>query len=225
MKKIFLLTILLLVATLSQADLVIHQQGIGMGATNDITVSIQGNMMREDGGGDAIGHIIQIIDMSTFDQTMLMPKNKTLVQTPGKSIKEYLKKQEALTGQTNSLDIGKLQPTGTGKFEKVRDFETEIYFWTNGKNVTNWLWVAKNYPDFQNIKPYLLRLDEFHKQSVGQDFEPSLAVLPGMVIKREEIIENQKVTIELISARVQQVDASLFVIPNDYKKSTNMLSN
>jgi hypothetical protein len=221
MKKILLLTIVLLVAKLSRADLVIHQRGIGMGATNDVIVSIQGNMMREDGGGDVIGHMTQIIDMSNLDQTMLVAKNKTLTRTPGTKIKEFLKKQEEQTGDTNSLDDAKLQPTSTGKFEKVQGFETEIYFWTNGKNVTNRLWAAKNYPDFENIKPYLAKLDGYHKQGVEKNFEPSVATLTGMVIKREEIIEGQKEVVELISAKVEPVDSSLFVIPSDYKEFKN----
>lgn len=214
MKKILLLTIILLVTELSRADLVMHLRGTGMGATNNVIVSIQGNMMREDGGGDAIGHIIQIIDMSTLDQTMLVAKNKTFSKTSGAKIQEYLKKQEDQTGDTNSSEIAK--PATTGKAEKIQNFETEIYFWTNGKNVTNQLWIAKNYPDFDGIKPYLIKLDEFHKRGVGKNLEAQVAGLPGMVVKREEIIEGQKEVVELIDAKVQPVDASLFAIPNDY---------
>lgn len=214
MKNYIILIIILFTAAMSRADLVIQQRGIGMGATNNVTVSIQGNMMREDGGGDVIGHIVQIIDMSTLDQTMLVVKNKTFSKTSGTKIQEFLKNQEDQTEDTNILVITK--PTSTGKSEKFQNFETDIYFWTNGKNVTNRLWVAKNYPNFENIKPYLIKLDEFHKRGIGKDLEGPVSELPGMVVKKEEIIEGQKGVIELIDAKVQSVDASLFTIPNDY---------
>jgi hypothetical protein len=62
----------------------------------------------------------------------------------------------------------------------------------------------------------LIKLDEFHKRGIGKDLEGPVSELPGMVVKKEEIIEGQKGVIELIDAKVQSVDASLFTIPNDY---------
>ena len=114
--------------------------------------------------------------------------------------------------------MSKSQPTSVGKFERIGDFETEIYFWSNGKNVTNRLWVAKNYPNFENIKPYLEKLDEFNQKGLGRYSEAPVAGLSGLVIKKEQIIRSQKVITELISAKVQPVNASLFEIPSDYSE-------
>jgi Domain of unknown function (DUF4412) len=208
MKKIIFLTIVLFVSILSRADFVIQLRGIGMGATNNVSLSIRGNMLREDDAGNPIGHIVQITDMTNLDTTVLMPKTKTFTRT------HTTKK----AGETSSDMNTKPQPASTGKTEKVGDFETEIYLWTNGKNVTNKLWVAKNYPNFDDIKPYLIKIDDFENRGPGRDLEPSVARLPGMVIKREENIESQKIVVDLISVKVQPVEASLFEIPNDYKE-------
>ena len=216
MKKISLLTIVLLVTEALRADLVIQQQLTVLGYTNKVSLSFKGNMMREENSGDVTGHIIQIMNVSTLDQIMLMPESKNFSKSSGVKIKEFLNKPKEQAGDTNSTDAASLPPKSTGKFEKFGDYETEIFFWSNGKGVTNRLWVAKNYPDFGNIKPYLVKLDEFHKQGLDGNIEPAVAGLPGMVIKKEVAIESQKVVVQLISAKVQPVNTSLFEIPSDY---------
>jgi hypothetical protein len=47
----------------------------------------------------------------------------------------------------------------TGKSEILNGYEAEIYNWTNSNGVTETLWVAKNYLNYEQIKNDLAKLD------------------------------------------------------------------
>ena len=212
MEKIFILLAIFTMELLSRADLIIQQQGISDGVTNNVTVSIHENWKREDVVSDQIGQFSIINDMNTFDQTILEFKTKTFRITSGSKVKEFIRKSEDNSGDKNTVS----EPSDTGMRERVGEFETKIFIWTNGKNITNRLWVAQNYPNYDAIKPCLLRLDEFRRQGLDKMNEPPVAGLPGMVVKKEQIIRGQSRVVKLIATKTEPVEASLFEIPSGY---------
>jgi hypothetical protein len=104
----------------------------------------------------------------------------------------------------------------TGKFERVNGYDTEIYNWSGAHGLTETLWVAKTFPNYDAIKPELARLDWFNDTGPHPNAQPELSRLPGMVIKSESVIKERKLTTTLVSAKLETVDASLFELPADY---------
>ena len=132
-------------------------------------------------------------------------------------MKQFVKRQEAKSGITNLAETITPKPTDTGKSEKVGEYETEIYFWSNGRGMTNVFWVAKNFPNLEAIKPYLVKLDQFHNARVPKNvMPPDVSELPGMVVKNQETQHWGTYTVTLLSAKVEDVEPSLFEVPNDY---------
>jgi hypothetical protein len=76
--------------------------------------------------------------------------------------------------------------------------------------------VAKDYPNFSELKPYLARIDQFNETGVGRGLQPDIATLPGMVVKTETDIHGSKVFLTLISAKEAPVDPSIFEVPANY---------
>jgi uncharacterized protein DUF4412 len=117
-------------------------------------------------------------------------------------------------GDTNAA-TPKLQDTG--KAETVGGYNAEIYTWTNtSENSGGTVWVAKNFPNYSEIKT---QLDKLSKSPMGQmtkNMAPDTTSLPGMVIKTIAQVQGQEITMTLISAREEDVDASAFEIPKDY---------
>ncbi len=219
MKRTAILFILVVTAGLSRADLVIQQEGVGAGSTNIFTVTIGANKIREDVRRIGVGSFIGIHDMSTFDQIILNPERKAFKRISGSIIKEDIAKTRAQEG-TNA-DAALSGPLDTGKSEKIGGYKCEIYKWSNGRrNLTNTLWVAKGYPHFETIRPYLVRVDQFHSRGLDNGMQPDLGGLPGMVVKNELVIGNQTpIVITLISAKEESANPSVFEVPNDYKES------
>jgi hypothetical protein len=98
----------------------------------------------------------------------------------------------------------------------VGGYDTEIYTWSGPNGLTETLWVATNFPDYESIRPELAKLDRFDASGPHKDAQPKLSLLPGMVVKAEKASGGRKVTTTLISAKVEPVDAALFELPADY---------
>lgn len=219
MKYTAVLFILVVTAGLSRADLVIQQQGLGAGRTNIFTVTIGANKIREDVQVLGVGSSIGIHDMNTFDVITMNPERKAFKKFSGSIIREDIAKTRAQEGTNADATLSK--PVDTGKSEKIGGYQCEIYKWSNGsRNLTNTLWVAKGYPHFETIRPYLVRVDQLHSRGMDNGMHPDLGGLPGMVVKTEWVVGNQPpVVITLISAKEAPANSSLFEVPNDFKES------
>ena len=107
-------------------------------------------------------------------------------------------------------------PRPTGKTQKVGDYDTELYSWSNSRGITGTVWVAKNYPDYARIRADYAMLDK--TAGADTDMTPALSALPGMVVRSQVTGGGQTITLALISAKEGPLDASLFGIPRDYKE-------
>ena len=205
------------IACIARADLVIQQHCVGSNLTSNASMKIHRNKMREDITSERIGSSSVISDLTTLDIVNLSTDDKTFRKLSGERMRAFVKRQEAQSGITNLAEIITPKPTDTGKSEKVGEYETEIYFWSNGRGMTNIFWVAKSFPNFEAIKPYLVRLDQFHHARVPRNVMPAdISEIPGMVVKNQETQSWGTYTVTLISAKEEDVDPSLFEVPNDY---------
>ncbi len=203
----------------ARADLVMRQQADFGGPSNliSITIRIHGDKIRQDIAGLGMGDMSLIKDASTGNSIALMPQQKVFAK-PG-------------NGPTNApgADAAAAMPQDTGKSDVVGGYDTKIYAWaadrklwneTNGMIET--LWVAKDFPDFDQIRPELAKLDRANVSFPGRGMQPEISTLPGMVVKSKLLVkmgENvQTVTILLLTAKKEPVDPSTFEVPADYKE-------
>jgi hypothetical protein len=107
-------------------------------------------------------------------------------------------------------------PADTGQTEKVNGFDTEIFKWSGAHGITETLWVATNFPGYENIRKELAKLDRFNVSGLHPNLQPELSQLPGMVIKTEKAANGAKAVSTLVSANIKPVNPVAFQIPAGY---------
>jgi hypothetical protein len=81
-------------------------------------------------------------------------------------------------------------------------------------------WMAKNYPDAQEIAADLDRLQHAGLASAAASMMPKAAELPGVRLRTEIEMGGQKVTSTVLSIKQEAVDPEVFNIPKDFTEST-----
>ncbi len=200
----------------ARADLVMEQQSTTKTATDHITLKVHGDKMRMD-DRDSDGYVFSvIIDLNTRDSITLFPQGKTFLKRSGVEIQQQMEAERKTPHGTNEMSNTPASAVDTGTTAKVGGYDAEIYTWSGPNGLTETLWVATNFPDYESIRTELAKLDRFNASGPHKDAQPKLSLLPGMVLKAEKAAGNRKVTTTLISARVEPVDAALFELPADY---------
>jgi hypothetical protein len=203
----------------AHADLVLQQNVESAMINGLVTTQIKGDKIRVDMPATAQGAMSTIMDLSSGDSVTLMHDQKAAMKVPGAQIKqmvENMKKTRASAG-TNAPPPTFLD---TGKAEKVGSYTTEIYNWSSPDGANQTVWVAKNFPDYSQIK---VQMDKLNNSPIGQISKgtaPDISTLPGMVVKTQMEMNGQKVTSTLVSAKEQSVDASIFQTPQGYQEIT-----
>ena len=215
-KHIFIFAALVVSLVAARADLVMEQQSSSATATDHITLKVHGDKMRMD-DRDSDGYAFSVIvDLNTRDSLTLFPQGKTFLKRSGAEIRQQMAAETKTSHGTNELIQSPARAVHTGTTAKVGGFDTEIYTWSGPNGVTETLWVATNFPDYESIRTELAKLDRFDASGPHKDAQPKLSLLPGMVVKVEKTAGGHKVTVTLISARVEPVDPSLFELPAGY---------
>jgi hypothetical protein len=196
-----------------RADLILEQQFNDTNRTRVVTVKLHGNKMRMDNPGASFS---VIADLSTRDSFTLLTTNKTYLERFGSEIRWAVAEEKKHTGGTNEMDATPARAVDTGKSGMVDGYEAEIYTWSGAFGLTETLWVARQFPNYNEIRAELYRLDRFNDSGPHRNAQPVLSLLPGMVLKSESVIKGHKATTTLVSAKVEPVNASLFEIPADY---------
>jgi hypothetical protein len=207
MKRILIFLALVCAVVGTRADLVMQQQ-INTPAYNGVVVmKIKGTKIRTDMYTGQPQAISTIMDLNTGETIMLLHTQKLYFRTAGRPVKQAKSSNLALQGPV---------PQPTGKNQKVGDYDTDLYMWTNSRGITGTIWVAKNYPDYARIQADYAVLD----RTTGSDKEmtPALSTLPGMAVRSQVAGGGQTITLALISAKEGPLDTSLFGIPRDYKE-------
>lgn len=221
MKPLVILIAATSAAFAARADLVMHEEADFGNPTNliSITIKIHGDKIRQDLYGPASGNMSLIKDATTGDSTVLM-RDQKLFTKPAKKVED-----------AKSPDAALSLPRDMGSSDSVGGYDTKIFVWaadrrlwndTNGMIET--LWVATNYPDFDQIKTDLAKLDRANVSFPGKGMSPAVSTLPGMVVKSRLTVKMgeavQTINIALLSAAEEPVDPSVFEIPADYKEWT-----
>ena len=207
MKRILASLALVCAATSVRADLVTQQQIVTPNYTGEATIKIKGTKIRMDMYVGQPRALSTITDLNTGDTINLLHTQKLYLKSSGKPMK-----QAKPSGTASQAPV--LRPTG--KTQKVGDYDTELYSWTNSRGITGTVWVAKNYPDYARIRADYAMLDK--TPGADTDITPALSTLPGMVVRSQVAGGGQTITLALISAKEGPLDASLFGIPRDYKE-------
>jgi len=96
-----------------------------------------------------LGDMSTITDSGTGDSVVLMHKSKTIMKMSGAQVKQVMEAMRKQMGNGAATNAMALKPVATGKTEKVGDYNTEIYTWTNSRGMGQILWVAKDFPGIQ----------------------------------------------------------------------------
>lgn len=191
----------------AHADLVVVQKVEGGGQSGEQTIRVKGDKAR----CDIAGAVSVIVDGERGESTTLVHAQRGfLTLTPERS-KVMLEKMKARAPQESV----KLQPTA--KKEKVGDYQCEIYTAEVG-NVKLTYWLAPEYPNYQAILAQLDVMENSPLAPARNGLAPRTKDLPGMPMKIVSEMSGQKQTITLISAKEENVDPAIFVIPKGYKE-------
>jgi hypothetical protein len=219
MKRLLIGFFMIVTVAAARADLVMRQQADFGGASNlvAITTRIHGDKIRQDITGLGDGDMSVIKDASTGSSIALMPRQKVFTRPDRRAT------------HASGTDAVPAMPQETGKSDVVGGYETKLFAWaadrklwsdTNGMIET--LWVATNFPGFDQIKPELAKLDRANVSFPGRGMQPEISALPGMVVKSRLLVKMgnqvQPITILLLTARDEPVDPSIFDLPADYKE-------
>lgn len=184
----------LVAVTLSaHADLVIEQKMEGPLQSGPVKTFIKGEKIRTDIGEQ----VSSIVDLTSRSMLNLVHQQKVSMK---------LKMPDLSKDQQTKPKI-----TPTGQKEKVGDHECEIVEVETAVGSKVKLWVAKDYPGYEDCKKEIETLSKLSLQ------DPSSAVdFGGMPVKIESDIAGQKTTITLVSLKQQKLDDSLFKAPEGY---------
>jgi hypothetical protein len=212
MKPIFVSLALLCSAAGARADLVMQQQ-ITVTTNNSVaTIKVKGSKVRLDLYAGQPRAISTITDLRTGDAITLLHGQKMFVKTSGAATPATPASNGVIANPVSKSPV----PRATGQTQKVGDYNTELYTWSNSRGITGTAWVAKNYPDYAKIQTDLAMLDK--AADANDSTDPGLSALPGMVVRSQVTGGGQTITVALISAKEESIDASLFQIPANYKE-------
>jgi Domain of unknown function (DUF4412) len=200
----------------ARADLVMEQQSSDTNVTYHVTLKLHGDKMRMDQRDDKSHAFSVIVDLSTRDSITLLPQEKMFLKRSGKDIRLDMELEEQASHGTNAMDRAPAPAVDTGKTAVVDGYATEIYTWSGADGLTETLWVATNFPDYDAIRPELAKLDRFDNSGPHRNAQPELSRLPGMVVQTEKTVNGQKVIVTLVLAKAEPVDAALFELPASY---------
>jgi hypothetical protein len=207
MKRIFILFAVIAAVSDSRADLVMQQQITTANYNGVATIKIKGAKVRLDMYAGQPQALSTITDLNTGEAITLMHNQKMFLKSAGQPMK-----QNKPTDAVSSAPA----PRPTGQTQKVGGYDTELYTWSNPRGITGTIWVAKNYPDFARIRADFATLDK--TTGADNDATPALSTLPGMMVRSQVAGGGQTIIMALISAKETPLDASLFVIPSNYKE-------
>lgn len=212
-----LTTVWLLLASAGalRADLTFEQQSTKNDRTQSFTIKLHGDKMRVDEPNRGIS---VIVDLKTRDSYTLVTTNKVFVEKFGSEIRWEMEEERKHTNGTNEMDAAPALAVDTGKVEEINGRPAKIYAWKGAYDLTETLWVDTNYPHWDVIREELAKLDAFNETGPHRNVQPQFTRLPGMIVKSTNVAKGQTVTSVLISANVDAVSESEFVLPPGYKE-------
>ena len=204
------LIVFLLLAVTARADWTITQRVEGAMNANPMTLRIKDDKARVDVGAQ----VSLITDIASGDSITINHNARVYMRIPAA---EAQKVRDTAIGLKPDAPADAPQLKPSGKKEKIEGFECEVFTWSLGDlQVTDW--VAREYPNFAPLMAVLARFQSAGLAAAARPLMPPLDQFPGMVVRREMNSRGNKSTTTLLSAKEEPLDASLFVVPKDYKE-------
>lgn len=206
MKRILILLAAVAATAAARADLVLQQQITAGNYQGVTTMKIKGARVRMDLYAGQPQAISIITDLNTGENITLMHSQKLYLKTAGAPAKS------GTAGAGSKAPV----PRATGQTQKVGDYDTELFTWSNARGINGTAWVARHFPDYARIQTDLAVLDK--SAGADNDTTPELSALPGMVVRSQVAGGGQTMTLALISAKETPLDTAQFAVPRDYKE-------
>ncbi len=207
MKRIVVLLAAVAATAVARADLVLQQQITAANYNGVTTMKIKGAKVRMDLNAGQPQAMSIITDLNTGEVITLLHSQKLYLKTPGDPTIHT-----RTTGKASQAPV----PRATGKTQKVGDYDTELYTWSNARGINGTAWVARHFPDYDRIQADLAVLDK--SAGADNDTTPELSALSGMLVRSQVTGGGQTMTLALISAKETPLDAAQFGVPRDYKE-------
>lgn len=209
-KSLLLLAVSLLSIHSAVADWVIVQKATTDGQAQEIAIKIKGDKTRM----DVADQVTIIANNATADITMLMHAQKMMMKMDAASIKAAMAMASGSLGGNAGEPAAK--PEATGQKEKVGVYDCEIYTW-KGQLGTGKFWVAKDFAGYKELNESQDKL----MQAMGNPaaaLTPKASDFPGMVIKSEVQMMGKTSVSELVSAKEEAVEDTVFTLPTGYQE-------
>lgn len=210
MKKLLLITPILLTVISARADVVIVQKMESPIINGEVTMKVKGDKSRVDMPSGPAGAMSMIIDGTTGEMSTIMHGQKMVMKADSKMLKQAAEQAKKAAGDTTQT-----KPKPTGKTEKVGEWNTEIFEVTMG-GMTSKIWVAKDFPNADKVKAEMMKVSK----AMGQNPADAAAMdVPGFPVKTEATLPGGqgKMTTTVTKAVEEAVDAKEFEVPKDYQ--------
>ena len=179
----------------AHADLILKEKFKSPQVNGILFYKIKGDKVRADMPETPNGSVSTISDGSTGETITLLHMEKQAYIVSGEA---WLK----LSPKRSAKD--------SGKSEKIGEYNTEIYVWSDPRGITVTLWVAKDFPNFSKFKEEFAKLKNSSVASGWND-------LPGVIVRTKVIANGTESTVDLLSISEAPVDKRIFEIPNNYE--------
>lgn len=209
MNLLRLLVFLALAATV-RADLTVVQKMEGTEGVNKITFKIKGDKARV----EVNPQVTTIVDAKSGDLTTLLNDKKSVMRISGERAKAMAEMAKSFVKQESPEQA---LPKPTGRKETINGYETEEYV-TDSPQYHASYWVAKTYPNYQNIlqQMSLLQRGAFAEITKGL---PDYHALPGLPLRtRIKTPGQEEITSTIDSVSLAPLPASDFTVPSDYSE-------
>jgi Domain of unknown function (DUF4412) len=194
----------------ARADLTIVQKMNGAEGIHQITLKVKGDKARV----EVNPQVTTIIDAKSGDLTTLLNDRKTVMRISGeraKAMAEMAKSFVKEEAPEQSL------PKPTGRKETIAGYETEEYV-SDSPNYQASYWVAKSYPNYQNILQQMSLLQQGAFASISKGL-PDYHALPGLPLRTKIKTPGQgEITSTIESVSLSPVAASEFDVPPGYSE-------
>lgn len=194
----------------ARADLTIVQKIDGTEGTKKVVLKVKGDKARV----EVNPQITTILDAKTGELTTLLNDQKTVMHISGDKAKAMAEMAKSVV-QDGAPE--KAVPKPTGRKEKIGGFETEEYVSDTPKLHTAY-WVAKNYPNAQNILAQMTVLQNGVFAAMRRGM-PDFHDLPGLPLRTQIKMQGQgEITSTIDSLKTDPIADSEFAIPADYSE-------
>jgi hypothetical protein len=194
----------------ARADLTIIQKMDGAEGIHQITLKVKGDKARV----EVNPQVTTIVDAKSGDLTTLLNDRKTVMRISGeraKAMAEMAKSFVKEEAPEQSL------PKPTGRKETIGGYETEEYVSDSPKYHASY-WVAKSYPNYQNILQQMSLLQQGAFASISKGL-PDYHALPGLPLRTKIKTPGQgEITSTIESVSLSPVADSEFDVPAGYSE-------